>query len=62
MAFLLHWVLADPSFEESDSQDDWSHVLGFGVALLALAVALPVFARLVGKQNVMRRRPGETDC
>ena len=32
-------------------------MLGFSAALLALAVALPVFARLVGKRNVLRVAP-----
>jgi hypothetical protein len=54
VAFLLHWVLADPGFEASDTQDDWRYVLGFSAALLSLAVALPVFARLVGIRDVLR--------
>ena len=53
VAFLLHWVLADPGFEASDTQDDWRHVLGFSAALLSLAVALPMFALLVGKRGVV---------
>ena len=54
VAFLLHWVLADPGFEASNTQDDWRHVLGFSAALLSLAVALPMFAQLVGKRDVLR--------
>jgi hypothetical protein len=54
VAFLLHWVLADPSFEGSENQSDWRYVLGFSAALLALAVALPIFARLIGKGKVQR--------
>jgi len=57
VAFLLHWILADPGFGESDAQDEWSHVLGFSAALLALAVALPLFARLVGRRDVLRVSP-----
>jgi hypothetical protein len=54
VAFLLHWVLADPGFEASDTQDDWRHVLGFSAALLSLAVALPVFAQAAGRGDVVR--------
>jgi hypothetical protein len=57
VAFLLHWVLADPGFDESEAQDEWTHVLGFSTALLLLAVALPVFARLVGKPKAVRVSP-----
>jgi hypothetical protein len=60
VAFLLHWIVADPGFDESESQTDWSYVLGFSMALLALAVALRLFARLVGKQTVLRASPVAT--
>lgn len=53
VAFLLHWVLADPGFEASDTQDDWRYVLGFSAALLSLAVALPMFAQFVGRRGVL---------
>ncbi len=54
VAFLLHWILADPGFEVSNTQDDWRHVLGFSAALLSLAVALPRFAQLlVGRRDVL---------
>lgn len=53
-AFLAYWVVADPSFEATWSQTEWPHVLGFSGALLSLAVALPVFGRMVGGRWVTR--------
>lgn len=54
VAFFGHWLLADPSFEVSDSQSEWKYVLGFSAAILALAFALPVFGRLAGGRWVFR--------
>ncbi len=53
-AFLAYWVVANPSFEATASQGEWPHVLGFSGALLTLAVALPVFGRMVGGRWVTR--------
>ena len=44
--FLVHWLVADPSYEISETQDDWAYVLGFSAAILSLAFAIPMFARL----------------
>jgi hypothetical protein len=54
LVFFLHWTLADPSYEVSESQDDWSFVLGFRAAILLLGFAIPVFAQLVGRRLVFR--------
>ncbi|MGH3140954.1 MAG: hypothetical protein ACRDQE_14575 [Gaiellales bacterium] len=54
VAFLLHWILADPGFEASNTQDDWRHVIGFSAALLSLAVALTMFGQLIGRRDVLR--------
>jgi hypothetical protein len=54
VAFFAHWVIADPSYEVSDSQDDWSYVLLFRAAILTLVFALPAFGRLVGGRAVFR--------
>jgi hypothetical protein len=39
---------ADPSFADPETVGDWFAVISVSVALLALAVALPLFARLIG--------------
>jgi hypothetical protein len=47
-------VIADPGFDESDSQSEWTHVLGFGGALLILAVALLLYGRMVGGRRAFQ--------
>lgn len=32
----LHWSITDPSFDQSEAQSEWDHVLGFSALLLAL--------------------------
>ncbi len=54
VSFLAYWVVADPSFEATASQAEWPHVLGFSAVLLSLALALPVFGRMVGGTSVTR--------
>ncbi len=53
-ALFVHWVLADPGFDASESQDEWPSVLLFSAAVAGLAVGLPVFARLVGGTGLFR--------
>jgi hypothetical protein len=50
----LFWVVARPSFEMTASMTEWPHVLWFSATLLSLAVALPVFGRMVGGRWVVR--------
>jgi hypothetical protein len=38
----------DPAFTDPETPSDWFAVVSFSAALLALALALPSFARLVG--------------
>lgn len=52
--FFLYWVLADPSYDAADSLTEWRYVLLFSAALLALAFALPQYARLAGSRFVRR--------
>ena len=52
--FLVIWLWLDPSYQESASQSEWSHVLGFSAAILVLAFVLPLFAQLVGGRRVFR--------
>ena len=49
-----YWVVARPSFEMTASMTEWPHVLWFSATLLSLAVALPVFGRMVGGRWVVR--------
>ena len=46
--------LARVLLEESETQAEWKYVLGFSAALFALALALPVYGRLVGGRWVFR--------
>lgn len=50
----VFWVVARPSFEMTASMTEWPRVLWFSGTLLSLAVALPVFGRMVGGQRVVR--------
>jgi hypothetical protein len=52
--FFVYWVVARPSFEMTASMTEWPHVLWFSATLLSLAVALPVFGRMVGGRSVVR--------
>ena len=54
VAFLGWWVIADPSHEVSDTQDEWPYVLAFSGVILLLAIAVPLYARLVGDALVRR--------
>jgi hypothetical protein len=51
--WLVSWV-AGPSFEMTASMAKWLDVLLFSATLLSLAVALPVFGRMVGGPQVVR--------
>lgn len=51
--WLVSWV-AGPSFEMVPSMAKWLDVLLFSATLLSLAVALPVFGRMVGGPQVVR--------
>ncbi len=52
--FFGHWLLADPSFEVTEAITDTKYVLLFSAALLTLALALPVFGRMLGGRWVLR--------
>ncbi len=54
VAFLAWWVVADPSHEISDTQDEWPYVLAFSGVILVLGIAVPLYARLVGDALVRR--------
>ena len=47
IAFFTHWAVTDPGFEESASQSEWRHVLAFSAVLSTLAVAFPLYGRMV---------------
>ena len=52
--FFVHWITTQPSYGVSASQSEWNYVLAFSAAILALAIALPMFARLVGGRYTVR--------
>ena len=52
--FIAHWVIADPGFEESATQTQWPFVIFFSAALLALALALPVYSKVVVQGPALR--------
>ncbi len=54
LGFLAYWVIADPSFDVSESQDEWGYVLAFSGVILSLAFALPLFAQVIGGRWVLR--------
>ena len=45
---------SDPAFTDPDSASDWFAVLSYSAAFLALGIALPLFAQLVGETSVFR--------
>jgi hypothetical protein len=54
VAFFVFWAIARPSFEMTASMTEWPQVLWFSATLLSLAVALPVFGRMVGGRSPVR--------
>ena len=54
VAFFMFWAIARPSFEMTASMTEWPQVLWFSATLLSLALALPVFGRMVGGRSVVR--------
>jgi hypothetical protein len=52
--FFVFWVVARPSYEMTASMTEWPNVLWFSATLLSLAVALPVFGRMLGGRPVVR--------
>lgn len=54
VAFLAHWIIADPGYEASASQTEWPYVLGFSAALISLGFALPIFGQMIGGKHIVR--------
>jgi hypothetical protein len=54
VVFFAWWVWTDPSHEGSESMEEWRHVLAFSGVLLLLAVAVPLYARVVSDVRVLR--------
>ncbi len=52
--FFALWLVTDPGNDASQTQSEWKYVLWFSTALLALALAVPMFGRLVGGRWVLR--------
>ena len=53
-ALFAFWIIARPSTEMTDAMREWPNVIWFSATLLALAVALPIFGRMVGGPRVVR--------
>ena len=41
----LHWSITDPSFDQTEAQSGWGHVLASSALVLALATALGLKVR-----------------
>ncbi len=54
VALFLYWALGKPTFDAAASQSEWPTVIWFSATLALLAVALPVFGRMVGGRWVFR--------
>lgn len=54
VAFFVFWVGTHPSFEMTPSMTQWPQVLWFSATLFVLAIALPVFGRMVGGRSIVR--------
>jgi hypothetical protein len=54
VAFFAHWVVTDPSFEETATQSEWRYVLAFSGVILLLGLAIPLLAEVVGGRLVFR--------
>jgi hypothetical protein len=54
LAFFANWSIAKPSFERSPTEGEWPYVLAFSALILMLAVAVPLFAQLVGGRLAFR--------
>ena len=54
VAYFVFWFVTRPSAEMTASMTEWPNVLWFSATILTLAVALPVFGRIVGGRWVVR--------
>ena len=54
LLFFAHWLVTDPTYEGSDSQDEWNYVLAFSGVILSLAAAIPMFAQPAGGRSAFR--------
>ncbi len=53
--FFLRWLqVGSVDYQDPETLNDWAAVIGFSVALLTLAFALPVLAGLMGSRLVFR--------
>lgn len=53
-ALFAFWFVARPSTEMTAEMREWPNVLWFSATLLTLAIAVPVFGRLVGGATAIR--------
>src|SRR3954469_24342446 len=53
LAAWLHWSITDPSFDQTEAQSEWVHVVAFSALLLALAGGSAALGRaLSGARSV----------
>jgi hypothetical protein len=51
----LHWSLANPSFNQTDSQSDWANVLAFSALVFALMAGAGALGRALSSAASVRR-------
>ena len=51
----LHWSITDPSFDTTEAQSEWQHVLGFSALVLGLAVGAAALGRTLSQTTAVRR-------
>lgn len=54
LALFAFWFIVRPTREMTASMREWPHVLWFSATLLLLAIAIPVYGRMVGGQQARR--------
>jgi hypothetical protein len=51
----LHWSITDPSFDQTEAQSEWVHVLGFSALVLALMGGAAALGRALSDAGAVRR-------
>jgi hypothetical protein len=51
----LHWSITDPSFDVTEAQSEWDHVLGFSALVLALMGAAAALGQRLSSAASVRR-------
>ena len=51
----LHWSITDPSFDQTEAQSEWDHVLAFSALVLGLTVGAAALGRTLSQTVAVRR-------